>query len=51
MNSLHLAPFPRPLASLVDDYPPEQGHKGWLVRFGDCRQDSGSAAMPHDLGS
>ncbi|KAK9821580.1 hypothetical protein WJX81_008053 [Elliptochloris bilobata] len=33
MNSLHLAPFPRPLASLVDDYPPEQGHKGWLVGF------------------
>ena len=32
LNSLHLAPFPRPLASLVEDYPPEQGHKGWLVR-------------------
>ena len=32
MTSLHLAPYPRPLASLVDDYPPEQGHKGWLVR-------------------
>ena len=32
MMNLHLAPFPRPVSSLVADYPLEQGHKGWHVR-------------------
>lgn len=32
MVNLHLAPFPRPVSSLVADYPLEQGHKGWQVR-------------------
>ena len=31
MVNLHLAPFPRPVSSLVDDFPTEQGHKGWEV--------------------
>lgn len=31
LNNLHLAPFPRPVSSLVADYPLEQGHKGWQV--------------------
>lgn len=30
--SLHLAPFPKPLSSIVDDFPTEQNHKGWQVR-------------------
>ncbi|CAL8462880.1 g2414 [Coccomyxa elongata] len=33
MVNLHLAPFPRPVSSLVADYPLEQGHKGWQVGY------------------
>ncbi|KAK9907269.1 hypothetical protein WJX75_000339 [Coccomyxa subellipsoidea] len=33
MTNLHLAPFPRPVSSLVADYPLEQGHKGWQVGY------------------
>ena len=31
MVNLHLAPFPKPISSLADDYPLEQNHKGWQV--------------------
>ena len=29
--NLHLAPFPKPASSIVDDFPTEQNHKGWQV--------------------
>ena len=32
MTNLHLAPFPRPVSSLIADYPLQQGDHGWQVR-------------------
>lgn len=43
MTNLHLAPFPRPVSSLVADYPLEQGHKGWQVR---CHPNSSPITFP-----
>jgi hypothetical protein len=43
MTNLHLAPFPRPVSSLVADYPLEQGHKGWQVR---CHPNSSPTTFP-----
>ena len=31
MTNLHLAPFPRPVSSLIADYPQQQGDHGWQV--------------------
>ena len=31
MWNLHVTPVPHPASSLVDDFPTEQGHKGWQV--------------------
>lgn len=44
--NLHLAPFPRPATSLVEDFPSEQGHKGWMVCLL-CTLDSHPSATWH----
>ena len=31
MVGVHLAPFPKPISSITDDFPTEQNHKGWQV--------------------
>ena len=30
--NLHLAPFPRPVTSLIADFPLEQSDRGWQAR-------------------
>lgn len=32
MVNLHLAPFPRPVTSLIADFPLEQADRGWQAR-------------------
>ena len=33
MIGVHLAPFPKPISSITDDFPTEQNHKGWQVIY------------------
>eukprot|EP00884_Botryococcus_braunii_P014758 jgi/Botrbrau1/23283/Bobra.0102s0026.1 len=33
MDNLHLAPFPRPAASLISDFPTVAGHMGWHIGY------------------
>lgn len=33
LRNLHLAPFSKPLVSLIDDFPVQQKHKGWQFGY------------------
>lgn len=33
LRNLHLAPYAKPIVSLVDDFPMVQKHKGWQFGF------------------
>ena len=33
LRNLHLAPFSKPLVSLIDDFPVQQKHKGWQIGY------------------
>ena len=33
LRNLHVAPFAKPQASIIDDFPMHQGHKGWQFGY------------------
>ncbi len=33
LRNLHLAPYAKPIVSLIDDFPMVQRHKGWQFGF------------------
>ena len=33
LRNLHLAPFSKPMVSLIDDFPVQQKHKGWQFGY------------------
>ena len=48
LRNLHLAPYLKPVVSLIDDFPTHQKHKGW--QFGYLINDTSKQVRPRSLG-
>lgn len=44
LRNLHLAPYLKPVVSLIDDFPTHQRHKGW--QFGYLVNDTAKQVIP-----
>lgn len=51
LRNLHLAPYAKPIVSLVDDFPMVQRHKGWQFGFlaGNTTRQMTCALASHSL--